>query len=301
MGCRPACLPLDAQTSLFAAWAGVLSRAGCDALRVITSGGSGEDDVLEAIAKAKVRFPEMSILRAVEGSSHRGTGGLLRDAASELGLHGWVLFIEPHCLPPTSLAPILDSRTQAPMAVGIASDDAPAGVTVIRSELLEHAPRIGYHDFKEQFVPLQVTRGIRILAVRVASTGLRLHDRRAYLAAVQSYALLGGPRVHPAARVHETAQILGASVVAADAQVGAGAIVHESVIAEHAAVGERAVVARSVVPRGFRVAPRSLVVDRILDEESSDAADEVLALGISGEDSRASSLLPSVATSRGGR
>ena len=39
--------------------------------------------------------------------------------------------------------------------------------------------------------------------------------------------------------------------------------------------------ARSVVPRGLRVAPRSLVVDRIVDEESSDAADEVVALGTS--------------------
>jgi mannose-1-phosphate guanylyltransferase len=281
--CRPACLPLDAETSLFAAWTGLLARAGCHELRIITSAatgmGGGDDDIVAEIAACRIRFPSMSITRSVESNSHRGTGGLLRDAVHDHGLQDWTLFIEPHCLPPTSLAPLLDARTRAPMAVGVGADDAPAGAYLLRAELLDHAPRIGYHDFKEQFVPLQVTRGVRIVAARLASTGIRVHDLRAYLAGIKWWASIGGPRIHTAANVHPTAQVLGDSVVAADAQIGPGAVVHDSVVLSNAAVGERSVVARSVVPRGFRVAPRSLVVDRIVDEETSDAADEVLALG----------------------
>jgi acetyltransferase-like isoleucine patch superfamily enzyme len=287
VGCRPTCLPLDAETSLFAAWASLLSRAGCSELRVVTSGAPGDDDVINEIAACRIRFPGMSIVRTIEASSHRGTGGLLRDAVIDLGLQDWILFIEPHCVPPTSLQPLMDARPHAPMAVGVASDRAPAGAYCLRAELLDHAPRIGYHDFKEQFIPLQVTRGVRIQPVSLVAPGIRVHDLRAYLGAVRWWDELVHGRadaaarssIHPAADVHPSARITGNSVVAADAHVGAEAIVHDSIILSNAAIGERAVVARSVVPRGLRVAPRSLVVDRIIDEETSDAADEVLALG----------------------
>lgn len=279
VGVRPTCLPLDAHTSLFAAWAELLHRAGCAELRVVTSGQPGDEDIVGEIAACRIRYPDLSILRTVETSTHRGTGGLLRDAVVDLGLQSWILFIEPHCVPPTTLSPLVEARSRASMAVGVASGEAPAGAYLMRAELLDHAPRIGYHDFKEQFLPLQVTRGVRIEPVRLAAPGIRVHDLRAYLAGVRWWGELGGPRVHPAADVHPSAQITGDSIVAADAHVGAGAIVHESVILSNAAVGERAVVARSLIPRGLRVAPRSLVVDRIMDEETSDAADEVLALG----------------------
>lgn len=281
-GCRPACLPLDAEATLFGAWAGRLARAGCTELRVITSTssgvGGGDEDVDREIAAARAGHPEIAVHRTVEGSSHRGTGGLLRDATTDLDLPDWIVFVEPHCVPPMTLAPLLDCRARGPMAVGVAADDAPAGACLLRVELLEHAPRIGYHDFKEQFVPAQVTRGVRILPVALQSSGIRVHDLRRYLAAIAWWTRASGPRVHAAADVHPSARICGASLIAADAHVGAGAIVHDSIIMSNAAIGERAVVARSVVPRGFRVAPRSLAVDRVLDKETSDAADDVVAL-----------------------
>jgi acetyltransferase-like isoleucine patch superfamily enzyme len=279
VGCRPSCLLLDAETSLFAAWTGLLSRVGCSELRVVTSGIAGDDDLVNEATACRIRYPGMSIARSVEASSHRGTGGLLRDAVVDLGIRDWILFIEPHCVPPTTLTPLVEARSRGPMAVGVASGDAPAGAYIMRAELLEHAPRIGYHDFKEQFIALQVTRGIRIEPVRLAAPGIRVHDLRAYLAGVRWWGEHGGPRVHPDADVHATARVSGDSIVAADAHVGAGAIVHDSVILSNAAIGERAIVARSVVPRGLRVAPRSLAVDRIVDEETSDAADEIVALG----------------------
>jgi hypothetical protein len=282
-GLRPACLPLDASTSLLGTWVALLARAGCEALRVITSGGTGDDDIDREIDTARARHPSMTITRAVEGSSHRGTGGLLRDAAGDLTLDDFLLYVEPHCAPPAALEPLVDAGRRAPMAVGVGANDAPAGSCLVKVELLEHAPRIGYHDFKEQFIPLMVTKGVRILPVPLDSTGLRVHDLRRYLASVSAH--LGRGRrapeasIHPGADVHPTARIDGGSIIAADAHVGAHAIVHDSVILPNAAVGERSVVARSLVPRGFRVAPRSLTVDRVLDKETSDAADEVLALG----------------------
>lgn len=284
VGVRPTCLPLDSQTSLFAAWAALLAGSGCRELRVVCSGQSGDEDVIEEIAACRIRYPSLSIQRTIEGSSHRGTGGLLRDSVLELGdseraLQHWILFAEPHCVPPTTLLPLVEARHRAPMVVGVASGEAPAGAYLIRADLLEHAPRIGYHDFKEQFLPLQVTRGVRIEPVALAAPGIRVHDLRAYLAGVHWWGELGGPRVHPAAHVDPSASISGDSVIAADAHVGAGAIIHDSVILSNAAIGERAIVARSVVPRGFRVPPRGLAVDCILDEETSDAADEVVALG----------------------
>lgn len=282
-GVRPACLPLDAATTLMGGWIALLAAAGCAALRIITSGGAGDDDVDREIDAARARHSAMPICRSVESSSHRGTGGLLRDAAGDLALDEFVLLVEPHCALPASIEPLMSAARRAPMAVSVAADEAPAGACLIKVELLEHAPRIGYHDFKEQFLPLMVTNGRQVLPVPLDSTGMRVHDLRRYLATVASHLRRQGatarPSVHPDADVHPSARIEGASVVTADAHVGAEAIVHDSVILANAAVGERSVVARSLIPRGLRVAPRSLIVDRILDKETSDAADELVALG----------------------
>jgi ADP-glucose pyrophosphorylase len=78
--------------------------------------------------------------------------------------------------------------------------------------------------------------------------------------------------------VHPTARIDGHSIIADGARIGAEAVVLDGIILENAAVGEGAVVARSVVPMSRRVAPRSLVVDRVIDIESSDATDELIAV-----------------------
>jgi carbonic anhydrase/acetyltransferase-like protein (isoleucine patch superfamily) len=67
------------------------------------------------------------------------------------------------------------------------------------------------------------------------------------------------------------------------ARIGAESVILDSVVLDNAAVGEGAVVARSVVPLARRVAPRSLVVEQVIDIESSDATDELVAVARRGK------------------
>lgn len=304
-GVVPATLPLDARTSLLSAWAAAVQAAGCGQLRVAVSAdapdrsiGASIDAALARVSKGDSRGSEQfEVARVVEPASHRGTGGLLRDVTADLGPDELVLLVEPHCLPPVSLAPLvvaldgLAGGDQPDVAVGVAcrcalaaSSATPAGVAIVRRELLELAPKIGYHDFKEQFLPLLVGRGIAIRPVPLDASGLRVHDLAAYRAAVAGWRSRGsapnrGPSVGEGAAIAGSARLIGDTIVMSGAKVGEDAVVQDSVLLENAVVGDGAVVARSLIPPGFRVAPRSLVVDRVLDAESSTGADELIALG----------------------
>lgn len=312
-GVVPATLPLDARTSLLSAWAAAVRAAGCGELRIIVSADAPDRPIGALIdaALARVVLDEalgtepFEVRRVVEPASHRGTGGLLRDVTADLSPNELVLLVEPHCLPPVSLAPLvaaLDGMTgEGRLAVAVAvarrgeltaSAATPAGVSIVRRELLELAPKVGYHDFKEQFLPLLVGRGIAIRPVPLEASGLRVHDLAAYRAAIAgwrertegsnrgpSIGEWAGECAGEGAGVSGTARLFGDTIVMPGAKIGEDAVVQDSIVLEHAVVGDGAVVARSLIPPGFRVAPRSLVVDRILDAETSRGADELIALG----------------------
>ncbi|MFO0829784.1 MAG: hypothetical protein U0572_16710 [Phycisphaerales bacterium] len=286
VGCPPTCLPLDANVTLFDAWTSLIARSGGHELRVVTAAGATAADIARAIEVARVADDGLTISHAIEESAHRGTGGLLRDVTADLPDDHTILLVEPNCVPPPSLLDLIDAGRGCDMAVGVAQADAPAGAYLLRRKLLDLVPPIGYHDLKEQLVPASIRHGATVLAVRLQSSGIRVHDLNRYQVAVATWAKRGGSRVHSAAKVDPTARILGMSIVGPGAAIGARTIIDNSVVMAGAAVGEGAVLARSVVPRGLRVAPRSLVTDRVLDRESSDAADELLALGVGSGGSR---------------
>lgn len=307
-GVVPATLPLDARTSLLSAWATAVQAAGCGQLRVVVSRDAPDRPIGALIDVALARVTSrgagdsepFEVARVDEPASHRGTGGLLRDVTADLVAEELVLLVEPHCLPPVSLTPLvvaLDGlagpavEARPGVAVGVArrgelaaNSATPAGVSIVRRELLELAPKIGYHDFKEQFLPLLVGRGIAIRPVPLDASGLRVHDLAAYRAAVAGWRSRTsdpnrGPSVGEGAAIAGSARLIGDTIVMSGAKVGEDAVVQDSVLLENAVVGDGAVVARSLIPPGFRVAPRSLVVDRVLDAESSTGADELIALG----------------------
>jgi hypothetical protein len=257
VGFRLACLPLDTQETLLRAWVGRLAAAGVSEVRVITDESADNQLVRETdFLRGRLRGTEIRLLR--ETSSHRGTAGVLSDMGADL-------------------RPIVEAGRSGDVAIGLAGLDDPAGACVIPARVLRHVSRIGYQDFKEQFLPALATLGERAVPVPVAKETIRVHSRLSYLKAIAAWA--SGAQVAPGAEVHPTARVEGRSIVLAGARIGAEAVVLDGVVLENAAVGEGAVVARSVVPMSRRVAPRSLVVDRVVDIESSDATDELVAVG----------------------
>lgn len=275
LGFRLACLPLDLKTTLLRAWIDRLVAAGADEVRIITD-DSSDPQLVRETDFLQGRFAGIEIRLQRETASHRGTAGVLRDGTADLSDADRVVWIEPHCLPPVDLRPLFEKASASDVAIGISGLDHPAGVCLIPAGTLRTVSRIGYQDFKEQFLPALATLGVRVVPVAVSHRPVRVHSRASYLDAVATWS--SGPRVSPKAEIHPTARIEGNSVITDGAKVGAEAVVLDAIVLENAAVGEGAVVARSVVPMARRVAPRSLVVDRVVDLESSDATDELIAV-----------------------
>jgi carbonic anhydrase/acetyltransferase-like protein (isoleucine patch superfamily) len=275
LGFRLASLPLEVDLTLLRAWTERLVAAGASEVRIITDDSSDAQLVRESDF-LRGRFAGTEIRLQRETASHRGTAGTLRDGCSDLSDGDRVIWIEPHCLPPVDLRPLFERAEAGDVAIGISGLDHPAGACLVPAGVLRTVSRIGYQDFKEQFLPALATLGVRVLPVPISHRAVRVHSRTSYLEAVATWA--AGPRISPKAEVHPTARIDGHSIIADGARIGAEAVVLDGIILENAAVGEGAVVARSVVPMSRRVAPRSLVVDRVIDIESSDATDELIAV-----------------------
>jgi len=276
VGFRLACLPLDTEETLLRAWVGRLVAAGASEVRIITD-DSGDPQLVRETDFLRGRFRGVDVRLQRETSSHRGTAGVLSDGSTDLLDADRLAWIEPHCLPPVDLRPIFEAAAGGAVAVGLSGSDAPAGACVIPVRLLRQVSRIGYQDFKEQFLPGLAALGERAVPVPVAQETIRVHSRASYLKALRMWGK--GPQVSPNAEIDPSARIEGRSIVLAGARIGAEAVVLDGVVLDNAAVGEGAVVARSVVPMSRRVAPRSLVVDRVVDIESSDATDELVAVG----------------------
>jgi NDP-sugar pyrophosphorylase family protein len=274
VGFRLACLPLDTETTLLRAWVDRLVTAGAGEVRVITD-ENADPQLVREVDFLRGRFSGTEIRLVRETTSHRGTAGTLRDGCRDLAVDDRIVWVEPHCLPPADLRLIVEATPPDGVSVGIAGLDEPAGVCVLSAGSLENVSKIGYQDFKEQFLPALATLGVRVRPVPVSQSAIRVHSRSSYLEAVEAWT--GGVRVSGLAQVDPSARIEGTSIIMPGARVGAEAVVLDAVVLENAAVGEGAVVARSVVPMARRVAPRSLVVDRVVDIESSDATDELVA------------------------
>jgi hypothetical protein len=279
VGFRLACLPLSPAETLLEAWVGRLVGANASEVRIISDQRpdrqlSRETDFLRGrFGRTEVRFQR-------EVASHRGTAGVLRDGCADLSDEDRVIWIEPHCLPPADLRPLVESIPPGTVGIGIAGRDHPAGAYLLPAGVLRQVSKIGYQDFKEQFVPALASLGVRALPVPIASRAIRVHSRESYLEAIAAWS--APSRISVEAEVHPTSRIEGCSVVMPGARIGADAVVLDSVVLDNAAVGEGAVVARSVVPLSRRVAPRSLAVDRVIDLESSDASDELVAVARGG-------------------
>lgn len=279
LGFRLACLPLDAENTLLRSWFERLVRVGTTEVRIIATDSNDPQLVREA-EFLRGRFAQLHVRLDRETLSHRGTAGVLRDGCEDLAEADRVVWVEPHCLPPIDLRPLFEATADDEVAIGVAGGDHPAGACVVPAGLLRHAPKIGYQDFKEQFIPALVTLGARVRPVHLSHHPVRVHSRVSYLRAIEAWP--SANRISPEAEIHPTARIEGRSVVMAGARVGAEAVVLDGVLLANSAVGEGSVVARSVVPVARRVAPRSLVVDRVVDIESSDAADELVAVARGG-------------------
>jgi hypothetical protein len=263
MGFPPAGLPLGRERTLLSAWLEVIDRSlgpRRTSTHLLCGTAADEQWFLAELRRSTMSVTGVAVRR--DERPHRGVCGTLADAVEACGSSGWLLVVELNTLPPRSLSPIFEAvATKPAMVVGASDDERPAGAFLLRAELLEEVPRRGYHDLKEQFLPLLVARGHRVAAARLSSTSVRLTDRRNYLR---------GIRIWQSENCEDggSSNVAGHALICSGVELASSAFILDSVVLPGAVIGPRCVVARSVVGPLIHVPEGSVLVDAVMANPS---------------------------------
>jgi UDP-N-acetylglucosamine 2-epimerase (non-hydrolysing) len=255
------CLPINDRQSLLTAWLDALQETGgCESVTVVVSSESDATAVRQTLEEIRrCELTELPVKVIVEPARWRGTGGIMRDVASQMIDADCVLMVEGTCLPPAGLHELVNSLQGTTIAaVGVSSRMQPAGAFAVLREAFQFVPAIGFFDIKEQLLPALYANQRGAKAVEIAQQVVRLRSREGYLLAVASLLKLreqftGARRPILAATVSPQARVVGSCLIARGVVIEPGAVVHDSIVLEDAVIRSGAVVSRSVIGAGAEV------------------------------------------------
>lgn len=267
LGLPVAALPINAERNLVECWVKRMAEGGFTGHVVLAITSESERAFY-----AGLQAPTSVTLQVrVDSSGHRGAGGTIGDAWSELvatldpaSRAGGAIAIEASNVPLLDFAAFLGAINGSDGAlIGASGDATPAGMTWLSPDALGLVPRIGYFDLKEQLVTAVVRSGKRVSACFCGRDACRISDRPSYLRAVALIQQAGAATRCGDAVVEPGAVVRGNSLLCHGAVVERGALVVDSIVLPGARVCSDAVVARSIVPPGSHVPCGYLVVDEI--------------------------------------
>ena len=196
-------------------------------------------------------------------SSHRGTAGALKDFIDERPHFRNLIFIEGNRVPPEYPRNLFCDEFLDEEVVGVLGRTArheTAGMILMKREMVEHVPALGFFDFKEQLIPRIIDSGSRILVKEISRQSIRLSTPSSYLKQLIEFEPLredecSGPFISDSAQIDPTA-VLGRNViVGADVRIGARCLIQDSVILEGSRIGADSTLIRSIVTRDSMIGP----------------------------------------------
>ncbi len=222
----------------------------------------------------------------------RGPAGCVRDAVADHSAATLVI-ADGTILPRIPLERLLrfhfERRAAATVVVhevgrerGEPAGFRPVGIYVLRREVLDLVPEVGYQDIKEMLIPRLRTCGQDVCGLPIRDGCYRVTDRVSYLTAnalellsaevtslvEQGYRQMGDAWVHETARIAPGAVLVGPAMIGPRARIARGvtlvgpcvlgpgvhlrerSVVCRSVLWECCDIGRHAMVDRSVVTRG---------------------------------------------------
>lgn len=258
-GCAIGILPVNEYTSLLGTWLQRFSQEPRIKHVLIVASDMVDRDLLEQAACESPIDCKVEII--VDPNPHRGTAGVLHDVVLNLP---WNLVIlgEVSAVPPHEIREAIDvvELGDAVMSVGISELQRPIGVYAMLRMALDHVPRIGYFDLKEQLISSLANAGHVVRPVVLMPRHLRLADLEGWLGALRFFD--GG--VHPESDVSADARLEGLVCIMQSATIQSGAAIRDSLVMEGAIVESDTVVARSVVGPGMRIEQGHRIIDGIL-------------------------------------
>lgn len=196
-------------------------------------------------------------------SEYRGTGGVLRDVTAEYAEDDFVL-VANACqilLDPLSAITLALARQGGDVNLLSHDDGTPSGVQLLQCKTLRHINEAGYHDMKEQAMPgITAKFDVRLLRHR-RPTGLPIRSLEDYMMGLRLYhrRKVGKPMVTDPLAEDWTPAF---SLVEDGAKVAPAARIHDSVVLSGATVEANAVVVRSLVCGDAAVRTGRTVVDQ---------------------------------------
>jgi exopolysaccharide biosynthesis WecB/TagA/CpsF family protein len=257
-------LPLEDGRSILAYWQEETIKLrrmiGLDALdvRVVVDHASSEPTPPDARDGVRVLVER-------DSSSYRGTGGVLRDLATQYDDQDVLLIanaaqalLSPLCELTRSLAEL-----EGDVSLVSHADGSPSGLMLVRCRALRGVPQTGYVDMKEQALP-SIAREFKVNHLyQTRATGMPIRTLGEYISALQRrYRVSQGQVIssdpfaeedHPTFALAEKGAIIDPE-----------ARVHDSVVLEGAVVEAGAVVVRSIVCPGGTLAAGETAIDSLV-------------------------------------
>lgn len=199
----------------------------------------------------------------------RGTGGVLRDLASEYDQNDYILVVSGVQIPVDSMQSILETLGGLKADVALTADEegTSVGIKLIRCGALRDIPSVGYVDFKEQGLP-KVARDYSVrVSRRREPMCLSIRERSEYLNALRYWhAKKQGASPEKIADVFDEGWSVF-SVIEEGATVEPDVELMNSVILSGASVARGAEVMESVICGGQHVAPGETIIRAVLSRE----------------------------------
>lgn len=203
-----------------------------------------------------------------DASDFRGTGGVLRDLATDYGDEDLILVANAAQILLDPLPTIVAAMTRKAGDIGVIShaDGTPSGLMLVTCKTLRAIADTGYVDMKEQALPqIALTHEVRVVQRR-RPTGLPIRTLEDYVQALRLHhrRQQGKPFIpDPLAEDWSPSFAL----IEPAAKVDPTARVHDSIVLDGGVVEAGAVLVRSLVCAGEIVRRDRTVVDQVVSSE----------------------------------
>lgn len=261
----PVCLlPVPGNTSLITAWLDVISGLDAISNTAILTGSAADCDLIARVVSVWKETHSSNVETLPDRNEHRGTAGTIADYTKNFPTNNDLLVIEGTTTPPENPRAIFDEAFLDDAVSGVlgsTENSEPAGMLLLKRDVINLIPEIGFFDLKEQLLPRVLERRGTVLVRQISKKTNRLSSMSSYL---ESNMDLGrridgtrpeGPWIHADADVHPEATLGVNVLVAGGATIDPGAILEDAVVLPGAHVCTEALVVRSIISAGKRVPP----------------------------------------------
>ena len=259
---HPVCLlPVPGKGSLLKSWISALTEnTGVRSISVVT-GRADDVEILRDHVDSCETTRDLEISIHADKATHRGTAGALKDFIRDRTGFEKMLFIEGNRVPPEYPKNLFCDDFMSEDVVGVlgkSSQDETAGMILMKKEILELVPELGFFDFKEQLIPRVLESGLRILVKEITRRSIRFSTPSTYLEQLTDFKLskscdVSGPFVSDSAQI-DPSSVLGVNVIVGEnVTIESGCLVQDSVILDGSEIGRDSTLVRSIVTRNSRI------------------------------------------------